>query len=300
MYNDDFQFAHMMTGNLYEYYHCYCGDYPSAMELCGSNLFKMYLFLAGDASYQMNGQIYSLRPNDILLISSDNAYCPAVSFSAPIYECIILWVNVDFFTHTSQSGTDLAACFKHALQNERSLFRPDSANLSRLLNACNSIEQEQTMDALGNKILIYSYVIEILTLLNRAYFEPGCLLCPNPLFDRWPQDNEITENELINQSLLYINSHIAESLTLDTIASHFYISKNYFSHLFKRHTGCSPYQYIMKKRLNLAYDMLCQGASVSDACETCGFNDYSNFLKAFRRTFGKNPSEVKNKDTRKP
>lgn len=54
----------------------------------------------------------------------------------------------------------------------------------------------------------------------------------------------------------------------------------------------SIYQYIIKKRVTISRDMLLNGASVTGACMECGFNNYSNFLKAFKREFGCNPSEL--------
>ena len=53
----------------------------------------------------------------------------------------------------------------------------------------------------------------------------------------------------------------------------------------------SVYQYIMKKRLIISLNMLRRGVPVTNACLECGFNDYSNYLKAFKREFGKNPKE---------
>ena len=164
------------------------------------------------------------------------------------------------------------------------LFRPDEASLERLRSACRCIEQELAGNAFGSHVLAYSSVIEILVLLNRAYFETMDTA-----------DEDITESTLINQILIYINGHLAEPMTLETIAAQFFISKNHLSHQFKRFTGLSPYQYIMKKRLKTAYSMLCSGISAYTACEKCGYNDYSNFQKAFRREFGKNPSDLMKK-----
>lgn len=47
------------------------------------------------------------------------------------------------------------------------------------------------------------------------------------------------------------------------------------------------YQFILKKRLITARTVLRSGPSVMDACMGCSFNDYSNFLKAFKREFGR-------------
>ena len=95
----------------------------------------------------------------------------------------------------------------------------------------------------------------------------------------------------INQILLYINENLTEDLSLNLLSDRFYISKYYLNRQFKQFTGLSLYQYIMKKRLIVARNMLRGGSSVMDACLQCGFNDYSNFLKAFKREFGKLPKE---------
>lgn len=102
---------------------------------------------------------------------------------------------------------------------------------------------------------------------------------------------DTTENETINQVISYINKNITRDLSLDKLSDRFLISKFYLCKQFKTYTGMSVYQYIMKKRLLLSLDMLRQGTPVTSACLKCGFNDYSNYLKAFKREFGKNPKE---------
>ena len=91
--------------------------------------------------------------------------------------------------------------------------------------------------------------------------------------------------------ITYINDHITEELSLDHLSSRFYTSKYYLGRQFKQFTGLTLYQYIMKKRLMMARDMLRAGSPVMDACLWSGFRDYSNFLKAFKREFGQNPSK---------
>lgn len=102
--------------------------------------------------------------------------------------------------------------------------------------------------------------------------------------------DDITPSPKINQLIAFINDNLTEDLSLDFLANEFYISKYYLSRKFKEFTGLSLYQYIMKKRLLLARDMLRNGASVMNACFLCGFNDYSNFFRAFKREFGYPPS----------
>lgn len=105
---------------------------------------------------------------------------------------------------------------------------------------------------------------------------------------------DISESGLINGIIRYLNEHITEELCLDAIASHFFTSKFHLSKSFRKYTGISIYQYIMKKRLTIARDLLRSGIPVTTACLECGFGDYSNFLKAFKREYDKNPKEYSN------
>lgn len=91
----------------------------------------------------------------------------------------------------------------------------------------------------------------------------------------------------------YINENLAEDLTLDRLAEVCYISKSYLSHQFKQYTGLSIYQFIIKKRLTVARNMIQEGTPVTEACMTCGFSDYSNFHRSFKKEFGVSPKEFR-------
>lgn len=282
MHNPNLILQHIITKNFFEYYHCRY-SHSLTLETHKRQTHGLFVLYAGNGSWMQNDTVIRLHAGDVLLISNSAGNCPAISLSAPFYEYITLWLDDQFFSDMNMTGEDLMLCFKESRRQNRPLFRPGQSVLDTVRRLCNRIEQEQSVNSYGNHILMYTAVIEILVLLNRTYFE-----LPHA------RHKEQTENALINQILIYINEHITENLTLDQIARQFYISRNYFSHQFKLYTGCSPYQYIMKKRLDIAHTMLSNGANVSDACDSCGFSDYSNFLKAFRREFGKNPSEIKN------
>ena len=131
---------------------------------------------------------------------------------------------------------------------------------------------------MGSYALASAYLTEFLVQISRAYYD-----APDSV------KYDVTENEKVNQILQYINEHLTEDLSLEHLAARLYTSKYYLSRQFKQFTGLSLYQYIMKKRLILSRNMLRAGSSVMDACFQCGFGDYSNFLKAFKREFGKTP-----------
>ena len=48
-------------------------------------------------------------------------------------------------------------------------------------------------------------------------------------------------------------------------------------------------KYVTAKRIAHSKEYLAQGYSVTETCEKCGFNDYSNFLKSFTKAVGITP-----------
>ena len=95
----------------------------------------------------------------------------------------------------------------------------------------------------------------------------------------------------VDEILSYINTHISENLTLEELSAHFFLSSSYLCRIFKATTGTTINKYITAKRITISKSLLSQGHSVNEACEACGFNDYSNYLKAFTKAVGISPKK---------
>ena len=93
----------------------------------------------------------------------------------------------------------------------------------------------------------------------------------------------------IRPVLDYIQEHLDEPLPLDTLASEFYLNKHYFCHLFKKVTGFSATEYIIRNRLAQARSLLRSGVSVQEAGEQSGFGSNAHFIKTFTNVVGISP-----------
>lgn len=69
------------------------------------------------------------------------------------------------------------------------------------------------------------------------------------------------------------------------------MSKYYLMHKFKEQTGYTIHNYIIQKRLIMSNLLIKKGRSITDACMESGFNDYSNFSRAFKKIFMLSPKE---------
>lgn len=268
----------MLGESAFEFYH-YLDNTPPKVEFHQHPFYELFFFLGGNVNYTIEGKTYKLRPGDILLTNSLDIHRPEILPGKP-YERIVVWLEDRLFDYLRADGEDLAVCFADAARKDYRHIRPSHSQFIRMRTLCNQISQAQNSPALGSKTLVYAYLFEFLVEVCRCYFDT-----PAPLRE------DVTESDKINRILGYINENISLNLSLDDIANRFYISKFYLSRQFKRFTGMGIYQYIIKKRVTISRDLLRSGTSVTDACHECGFNDYSNYLKAFKREFDQNPSE---------
>ena len=68
------------------------------------------------------------------------------------------------------------------------------------------------------------------------------------------------------------------------------MSASYFSKLFKKGTGFSPYDYLLTVRLDRAKELLRQtDDSIENVAFKTGFNSESNFIYFFKKETGVSP-----------
>lgn len=277
-HKDVFTLRQTMERPDFECYH-YLDPVPPAIDFHEHAFYEIFFFLSGDVSYIIEGRTYQLRPGDILLTNNRDIHKPNIQRGKP-YERFVIWIEPDFLARTNDMGADLTACFTDASAKQYKLIRPESNVLSHLKSICEKMLRCRDSQDFGSSTLSYIYLVEFLVYLNRAYFATS---------DDIRKD--VTENAKINEVVCYINDHLSDDLTLDRLADACYISKSHLAHQFKTYTGLTLYQFIIKKRVTVARNLIRAGEPVMEACIKCGFNDYSNFLKAFKREFGRSPKE---------
>jgi AraC family transcriptional regulator len=91
----------------------------------------------------------------------------------------------------------------------------------------------------------------------------------------------------------FINSHLASDLSLSEIAAVAGMSASYFKTLFKRTTGLPVHQYVMRRRVDCAVNLISRGRlRLSAAALQAGFADQSHMARCVRRIMGVTPTEV--------
>lgn len=94
----------------------------------------------------------------------------------------------------------------------------------------------------------------------------------------------------LRQAINYINDNLDQKIKLDDVAKLIDISQYYFCHLFKESTGITPYQYVIKQRIEKARELIKQSKlPLAEIAFECGFSSQSQMTQHFRRSVGVTP-----------
>jgi AraC-like DNA-binding protein len=104
------------------------------------------------------------------------------------------------------------------------------------------------------------------------------------------EDIETFSFTTYQQSRQHIQEHFQRLKTLQQIAQECHIDGAYLCRLFQRYDHQSPYQFLLRLKMNLAAEWLRQpGALVKQISERIGFSDPFHFSRAFKSAFGLSP-----------
>lgn len=97
--------------------------------------------------------------------------------------------------------------------------------------------------------------------------------------------------EYVKTTITHLAEHFAEPQSLEALAALSGISKHHLSRLFKQYTGESVFSHLTRLRLRHAEAALSEGASVTEAALSAGFESLSYFSRTYKHFYGHAPSK---------
>jgi len=132
---------------------------------------------------------------------------------------------------------------------------------------------------------------------GRLYAESISLAVLSYLWGRFSVRHSIRMANGLSQAGLkllkdYLNANLGQDIGLIQMAELVGLSPKHLSRCFKESTGESPYQYLLRLRVNEAKRLLYNGNfSMTEIAYSVGFSTPSHFSMAFRKVTGVSPSE---------
>lgn len=104
----------------------------------------------------------------------------------------------------------------------------------------------------------------------------------------------------VSEIIQYVANNALDDISLSDVSAKFGMSEKYFSKHFKRATGTSFVDFVLRLRINKACQMLSDTTMyVSSICNAVGFNNLANFNRHFQKIKGMSPSDFRRRDAEK-
>lgn len=98
----------------------------------------------------------------------------------------------------------------------------------------------------------------------------------------------------LRRTLAYLQEHLARNVTLTEIAAQAAVSPSHFGVLFRRSTGQSPHQYLVRQRVERARVLLCNtNRPLAEIAAAVGFCDQSHLARHMRRLLNVSPRQIR-------
>src|SRR6266478_2541820 len=92
----------------------------------------------------------------------------------------------------------------------------------------------------------------------------------------------------------FVDAKMEDELTLREMAQSVGLSTAHFSRMFRKSTGESPHQFVLRQRIERAMTMLrADDARVVDVAVVCGFKTQQHFARVFRHVCGVSPTDYR-------
>ena len=137
-----------------------------------------------------------------------------------------------------------------------------------------------------SEYVIKAYVILLITLTVQYYFGESDEL----------DFHRTAHYEAIEKTLQYIDEHISEKISLDTLARIANMGKTNYSVAFKQITGMTVWEYVLNARVELAAGYLVEkkdAYNMEEIAYRCGFHNSAHFNKTFKKIKGETPGDFK-------
>jgi len=234
-------------------------------ELHAHDEMEFYIGVAGDISFLVNNSIYPVSFGDVIISRpGEQHHCICHSEKDRKYFCI--WFSLE-------NNEFLSSVFENQINEV--LISPDEGQKEQLIKKCYELLNKEV----SSEEKFFDF-LQILSILKTANGNPHNLL-------NMPDD--------LVYMLQYIDNHISENIKITDMAEELFISESTIERRFKEWLGTKPGEFIKKKKIVNAAQVLKKGGTVLDAGMAVGYSDNSHFIKLFKAHYGMTPHKYKKK-----
>ena len=245
---------------------------------------EIAIITSGKGYHILDGVSALVQPGDVLLIHPGNAHayehCKTLGMVNVLYDSKRLQLPVldgesmllfrNFFPRDRRSLACSAFPFLH-LEKE---------TMEVLLQRIQGVHNELLSGNPGSLLYAVALFTEFIVLLSRNGLSGGSV--------RFDSDKRLAN------VIEYLNQNFIREINLEELPQRAYMSRRNFYRHFQRMTGCTPLDYIQRRRLLYSMTLLQTTLSpIKEIAQICGFSGSNYFCRRFREMFRISPRQFR-------
>ena len=271
-----------------------------------------YSITKRDASHEFNNELHyhDFYEVQFYLSEAENGVIGEITINGQkrtlMQGCLVL-INM-FDQHQITITTD-KPYVRYCISFDSSLLLfacSDTTNLFNIFSNCAEVKYSRPLTPAQIRTFINIYNRhEDLEIKNGRYILEKAMILEMfaHIYDMFYDGQEISPTdsrsmEVVTKLIGYIDTHIAEDLSLENLAEYVSFSTFHLSRMFKRYTGTTLNKYIITKRIDKAKLLLRGPMSITYVSKEVGFNNYNHFYRTFKNVTGVSPADFKESEAK--
>ncbi|KRK97476.1 hypothetical protein FD04_GL001504 [Secundilactobacillus odoratitofui DSM 19909 = JCM 15043] len=243
--------------------------YPYVVDRQYMNAFILFWVEEGELSFTFNDRQDFVAKKDSLIILDCKKRNHYYTNSSSKF----------MFFHFN--GPQIQLLYDYITKNNQNSFEMSASNKTLFIQLLNTLQTKNYANRdIVNSELLYKILINLTSNI------------PSNQFDR---SGLHQSPQLVKDALNYLDTHYAETVTIQTLCHHLGVSSALLSRTFRANTNNSIHHYLTSTRLSHAQQLLTRypDISIAEVALKCGFHDASHLNKIFRADIGMSPSEFR-------
>lgn len=246
---------------------------------------ELIIITAGGGEHWIDGETYPVRAGDIFLIQGNTEHYFEKRYKLGMFN--IMFDDSCFKEHLrslrSLPGFNAFFLFEPTYRRShkfRSRLHISPETMRPLMTLLQSMAEESSQERPGRDLLLLAKALEIFVFISRQYTGEH-----NPMVNTLFRLGDV---------ISVLENNYTEHWTISRISRIASMAPSTLLPVFRRVTGYSPIDYLIRVRLEKGAELLLQTVlPVSEVAQKCGFTDSNYFSRQFRKRYNLSPKEYR-------
>lgn len=241
---------------------------------------ELILVFRGEMNYNINGETVSIKQGDGIFVNSNQLHC---GFSKTKSECEFVCILIH----------PIMLCISQAFEQDYVLPLLKNQSVPYLKLSADTDWQSRILSEIFDMFAGKNDACAVLK-ISACFFRIWSLIFANT---KAQAAREIQSDDLsiLKNMIGFIQKSYKEKITLGDIAKAGSVGQSKCCKLFEKHTGTTPNAYLIQYRLHQStWYLKNTDTAITQIANAVGFSGSSYYSEAFKKRYGKSPSEYRN------